>query len=217
MAIRGVLFDFDGVIADTENHHVAAWERTLSTLGWEFPPEWVARAAEIDDREFLAELFAQRSIVAGDIEGWVKRKQELMIGMLTDSPRVYPGVPELVSELNGRGLRLGIVSTTWKANVRVVLEASGLETSFRAVIGKDDVTVPKPDPEGYRLALRQLAVPARNVVAIEDSPTGLSAARSANINVVAVGHRRSSGDWLAGAPYLADLRDTELALRVLGI
>ena len=58
-----MLFDFDGVIADTENHHVAAWERTLGRLGWELADEAAARAAEIDDRYFLQELFSRRSKV----------------------------------------------------------------------------------------------------------------------------------------------------------
>ena len=62
MPPKAILFDFDGVIADTGNHHIAAWQRTLAVMGWQIADEVAARSAEIDDREFLAELFAERGI-----------------------------------------------------------------------------------------------------------------------------------------------------------
>jgi beta-phosphoglucomutase len=217
MAIRAVLFDFDGVIADTENHHVAAWERTLYTMGWEFPPELVARAAEIDDRVFLTDLFAMKSVAPGDVDGWVRRKQALVVEMLADSPRVYPGVPELVSRLATLGMRLAVVSTTWRENIQIVLRASGLEDAFREIVSKEDVEAPKPDPSCYRLALHRLRVATSQAVALEDAPTGISAARSAGIGVVAVGHRRPDGDWIAGAKFVRDLKDPDAVLEVIGL
>ena len=111
MPPKAVLFDFDGVLADTENIHVAAWQRTFADLGWVVPDEDCARAAEVDDRVFLAEIFDRRKIEGGDVEGWVRRKQRLTAAMLADSPRLYPGAAELVRRLSGR-VRLGLVSTT---------------------------------------------------------------------------------------------------------
>jgi beta-phosphoglucomutase len=58
MPPKAILFDFDGVIADTENHHIAAWQRTLAVMGWQVADEVAARSAEIDDRDFLTQLFA---------------------------------------------------------------------------------------------------------------------------------------------------------------
>ena len=72
--------------------------------------------------------------------------------MLADSPRIYPGAAELVRRLSGR-VRLGIVSTTWRENLDVVLAASGLADAFEVLVGKEDVAAVKPDPEGYLLAL----------------------------------------------------------------
>src|SRR6516165_4379703 len=99
MPVQAVLLDFDGVIADTENHHIAAWQRTLMALGWQVPDEVAARSAEVDDREFLRELFADQGIADGDIEGWVRKKQRLTIALIRDTPRIYPGVIELVDGL----------------------------------------------------------------------------------------------------------------------
>ena len=88
---RAVFFDFDGVLADTENVHIAAWERTFNEFGWNVPAEVCARAAEVDDRAFLAELFAAHGVLDGDIAGWVRRKQSLTVALLSDAPRTYRG------------------------------------------------------------------------------------------------------------------------------
>ncbi len=210
-----VLFDFDGVIADTENVHVAAWERTFALLGWDVPPEDCARAAEVDDRAFLSGIFHSRGIDGGDLDGWLARKQRLTLEMLRDFPRVYPGVAELVGALRGRA-RLGVVSTTWRANIDEVLGASGLADAFELIVAKEDVSAMKPDPAAYQLALSRMKLKSSRVAALEDSATGLTAALAAGLRCVAVGHRRVEGDWSAEATFLANLGRTEDALRALG-
>lgn len=215
MPTLAVLFDFDGVIADTENIHVAAWQRTFGLMGWNESDESCAKAGELDDRAFVAEVFARRKLDGGDVEGWVARKQALAVRLLADSPRVYPGVVGLIEALRGR-VRLGIVTTTWRANVEAVLGASGLLASFEFLIAKEDVSVTKPDPEGYRLALERLALPGSDVVALEDSPTGLASATGAGLRVVAVGHRRGPGPWTENAAYLVSLADQAAAITAIG-
>ena len=214
MSLRALLFDFDGVLADTENIHVAAWQRTFADLGWEVPDEVCARAAEEDDRAFLASVFAARKVERGDVSGWTLRKQRLTITMLKDSPRLYPGVAALVRALRGR-LRLAVVTGTWRANVAAVLEASGLADAFELIVAKEDVEKPKPAPDGYLLALKRLKLKPSSVLALEDSPSGLAAARAAGLRVVAVGHRRPAGDWVGAADYLENLARTERVLQIL--
>ncbi|WP_435021506.1 HAD family hydrolase [Tundrisphaera sp. TA3] len=216
MPTRAVLFDFDGVIADTENVHVAAWQRTFGALGWDESEEACLRAMEVDDRQFLAEVFARRGIEGGDVEGWVRRKQDLTLSLLADAPRIYPGVAELVARLKEYA-RLAVVSTTWRANVEAVLRSAGLLDVFPIIIAKEDVAAPKPDPEGYRLALARLGLDAEDAAALEDSPTGLAAARAAGLRAVAVGHRRPMGDWAGEAEFVADFADPSAVLRVLQI
>src|SRR5579883_966175 len=92
MRPRAILFDFDGVIADTENHHVAAWQRTLGFMGLQVADEEAARSAEVDDREFLTELFTAREIPVDRVDDWLERKQALTVELLRHAPRVYPGV-----------------------------------------------------------------------------------------------------------------------------
>lgn len=214
MPTLAVLFDFDGVIADTGNVHVVAWQRTFGQMGWLEDDESCARAAEVDDRAFAAEVFARHK-VEGDVAGWVARKQALTARLLADSPRVFPGVAALVAGLTGKA-RLGVVTSTWRANVDAVLGASGLAGAFEFVVAKEDVEATKPDPGGYRLALSRLGLEAGQVVALEDSPGGLEAARGAGLRAIAVGHRRPRGEWAGDSAYVADLRDLAGVLEAIG-
>jgi HAD superfamily hydrolase (TIGR01509 family) len=214
MPLRGVIFDFDGVIADTENIHVAAWQRTLAEMGWELPDEVAIRAAEEDDLEFLGGLFAGRGIVGGDVMGWFAKKQRIADALLRDWPRLYPGVVELVHALRER-YKLGIVSGTLRKNLDPVLDLPELRDSFQCAVYRDIVKEPKPDPEGYLFGCQMLKLPPAEVIALEDSPTGLAAARAAGMPTLAVGHRRPPGDWAGSAPYVADLADTAGVLAVL--
>jgi beta-phosphoglucomutase len=213
MKPAAVLFDFDGVIADTENVHVTAWQRTLLRMGWELTDEAAMRAAEIDDRAFLTELFAARKIEGPDIDGWIGLKSDLAASLLADAPRIYPGVADLVAALRSSGVRLGIVTTTLRRNVEMVLKAAGLTDSYELIVAKADVQALKPAPDGYRRALERLKLPASKVVAIEDSPTGLESARAAGLDAIAVGHRRAEGEWSAGRRFLDGFVPTSDAVR----
>lgn len=216
MAPLAVLFDFDGVLADTENIHVAAWQRTFATLGWEMSDETCARAMEMDDRAFLAEVFATHKIEGGDVEGWVCRKQVLTITMLNDSPRVFPGVHALVRALRSR-VRLAVVSTTWRANITAVLSAAQLSDDFEVIVGKEDVTCSKPDPEPYTLAVARLGIDPGQAVALEDTAAGLHAARGAGVRAIAVGHRQPRGDWCGESEFIASVAHTQELLALLGL
>ncbi|MFO0909596.1 MAG: HAD family phosphatase [Isosphaeraceae bacterium] len=213
---RALLFDFDGVIADTENHHIAAWQRTLAAIGWVVSDEVCQKAMEKDDRIFLAELFTEREIKGGDVEGWVRRKQTLTQTLLADAPRIYPGIAALLERLRGK-VTLGVVSTTWRDNVTLVLEAARLRSYFDLIIAKEDVVLPKPDPEPYRRAVESLSLSPEQAVAIEDSPGGIASALGAGLRALAVGHRHGEGPWTCGAPFLADLRQTEAVIQQLGL
>ena len=217
MPTHAVFFDFDGVLADTENVHVAAWQRTFRAMGWNESDETCSRAAEIDDRAFVAEVFARRKIEGGDAQGWANRKQDLTLQLLRDRPHLQPGVADLVHRLREAGVALGVVATTRRANVEAVLAASGLLDAFDILVTGDDVKVSKPDPEGYRLAIKRLKVKPGEAVAIEDSATGLVAAQRAGLRVVAVTAVKPAGDWTGDAAWLPDLTDQSSVMAAIGL
>lgn len=218
MPTRAVLFDFDGVLADSENVHVAAWQRTFRAMGWNEADETCARAIATDDRSFVREVLARRKIDGGDVAGWAQRKQDLTLQLLRDRPRLRSGAAELVQTLKEVGATLGVVTTSPRAHVETVLAASGLLDAFDILITGDDVANFKPDPEPYRLAVERLGIEPGDAVALEDSAPGLSAAEGAGVRVVAVVAARSPGEWAASAAArVADLTDPALVLAALGL
>ncbi|GIW86502.1 MAG: haloacid dehalogenase [Isosphaeraceae bacterium] len=213
-----ILFDFDGVLIDSENIHVAAWERTLRRMGYELAPDRCARAAEIDDHAFLAELLAEHDIHDADLDGWVARKQQIAAPLFADGAAwAYPGVNALIETARQAGVRLGVVSTSWRINIETALRVLGISDAFELIIAKEDAP-PKPDPAGYRLALERLQLAPEVCLAVEDSPVGLAAARAAGLRVLAVGHRRSARTgWFADAPFVPGFEPIEPAVIALGL
>ncbi len=215
--IQAVLFDFDGVLVDSENLHVAAWERTLHRMACDIPPARCAEAAERDDRQFLADLLAELGINDANLDGWVAIKQQIAAPLFADGAApLYPGASALIAALKNRGLRLAIVSGSWRANIEAALTASGLSHAFDLIIAKDDLPNRKPDPAPYLLALDRLSLKPAQAIALEDSPNGLASARAAGLRVVAVGHRRASDDWVGDSTYLPGFTPIEAALAALG-
>ncbi|WP_152051087.1 HAD family hydrolase [Tautonia marina] len=212
---RAVLFDFDGVLADTENVHVASWERIFAVMGLEVTPEQCSRAAEIDDRAFLTEILTAKKIEDAAIEGWVGRKQELAAAMLGDEPRLYPGVAELVRRLEHQVV-LAVVTSARREDVDSVLRSGGIAGAFSTVVSKEDVTRTKPDPEPYRTALERLGVARQEAVVLEDSAAGLASARAAGLRSIAIGHRHTKGVWVGESTFLEDLADVDGVLFALG-
>ena len=215
MAPTAVLLDFDGVIADAENYHVAAWQRTLARLGWEIPDEIAARSAAIDDHRFAAELFAQREIDEADVGGWVEKKRSLTLAMIRHAPRLHPGAVELVRSLAGR-TRLAVVANAPRENVEALLDEAGLINRIQVIVAGEDGDAPAPAPDSRLLALSLLEVPPDRAFAIEGSPEGLSAALAAGTRRVAVGHRFPFGDWVGEALFVPSLEPTSEILARLG-
>ncbi len=215
MPPTAVLFGFDGVLADVENVHVVAWQRTLSRLGWEAPDDVAARAAAMDDRGFAAETFARRGAVDADLDGWVRAKRELTARMIGLNPRPFPGVVPLVRALAGR-VRLAIVADDRREDVDAFLAATRLTDAFELVVAAGDAPSPPPAPDALLAALTRLGVAAAEAVAVAASPPTLAAAVAAGVPSVAVGHRLEAGGWSAGATFVPDLEPPADALAALG-
>lgn len=219
MPPTAVLLAFDGVLADTENYHVAAWQRTLARLGWDLPDDVAARSVELDDHTFAAEVFARRGVVQADLDGWVARKRQVTLEMARFHPRLFPGAAELVTSLAGRA-RVAVTADARRDVVRAVLGGRGLLDAIELIVAADDVKTLRPEPELLRLALRRLKLkpdaPGGGVLAVEGGAAGLRAARLARVSALAVGHRRPFGDWVGDAPYVSALEPVAGLLSQIG-
>jgi HAD superfamily hydrolase (TIGR01509 family) len=190
--VRAAIFDFDGVIANSEPLHFASLRDTLAEDGVSIgEDEYYRLYLAYDDRGALRLALAEHRVPfdAARIERLARRKQEIFDALL---PRVpfFPGVQALVRRL-AEEVPVAIASGALREEIEAVLTAGGLRDAFRAIVGAGEVSQGKPHPEPYLKAAAQLAPLAPGLrpadcVVFEDSMPGIAAARAAGMKVVAV-------------------------------
>jgi beta-phosphoglucomutase len=187
---RAVIFDFDGVIADTESLHWRAFQHVLEPVGlgisWD---DYVAELIGYDDRDAYRVIYGRggKALDPEEMAGLIGRKAEAFMALATaDGDVLYPGAPELIHTLADAGWALAICSGSLRKDIEAILHGTELLNQFDVVVTSDDVTVSKPNPESYHQAVERLGLPPDRAVVIEDTPAGITAARGAGLRVVGI-------------------------------
>jgi HAD superfamily hydrolase (TIGR01509 family) len=210
--IKALIFDFDGLIMDTETPEVEAWQEVYAAYGQEFPLDiWVravvgATTAHFDPALHLARLTGQRL----DAQALHERTRAVRLARQALLPP-RPGVTALIQQAKALGLRRAIASSSPHAWVEGYLRQSGLLSEFEAVLCREDVPRVKPYPDLFLAALQALALKPEEALALEDSPNGVLAAKRAGLRVVAVPNPVTErGDFTAADLKLRSLADMSL-------
>ena len=211
--LKAIVFDFDGVIVDSEPLHLRAYQAVLEQEGIQLTrDEYYKRYLGFDDSGLFRALAGDRGIAITDdkIDSWVDAKSELVEELLGDDSILFPGAVSCVRMLAER-YPLAIASGALAPEIELVLENAGLMDCFKIIASASDGVRGKPAPDLYLLAVGKLrdyvSVDAESCVAIEDSKWGLEAARMARLRTVAVTHTYPASE-LPGAGLVVDhLRD----------
>jgi beta-phosphoglucomutase len=190
--MRAAVFDFDGVIANSEPLHFSALRDALLEDGVAITEEeYYTRYLAYDDRGAIRLVLEHHGLTydLDRVDIVAVRKAEIFEQLLPTIP-FFPGVAELVRKLSGE-IPLAIASGARREEIEAILQAGGVRDAFRAIVGAEDVSRGKPDPEPYLRAAARLLPHAPDLkpeqcVAFEDSIPGIAAARTAGMKVVAV-------------------------------
>jgi HAD superfamily hydrolase (TIGR01509 family) len=213
--VRAFLFDFDGLILDTETASRAGWQWLYRQHGHELPPEkWALMVGTIDGWDIWGHL---EGLVGSplDRETWNERRYAHEVTLL-EAEELRPGIAEYLAYAEAQQLKRAIVSSASRRWVDMHLERLERSVGWDAIITADlDPVRAKPRPTLYLEALEALAVPAEDAVAFEDSPNGARAARAAGVYVVGIPNAVTADLGLAEAAdivveSLADLSPDEL-------
>ena len=186
MLYEAVLFDFDGVLADSEPVHFECWQEILQTFGLHL--DWKSYCEEgigVSDRILLG-LLCQRADPPLDVERLIAefpRKKDMFRARMLERQPFSADVFELLPELSD--YQLAVVTSSGQTEVEPALEKAGLRAFFQAVVYGGDVKQHKPAPDPYLLAVEKLGV--RTALAVEDSNAGEASARAAGLDVLRVG------------------------------
>ena len=210
--MRGLIFDFDGLIVDTEGPIFNAWQRIYREHGQELPLDrWLTIIGTASGPfDPLLEL-RQRTGKALEREE-LDALERLYYKEATAMQQLLPGVEKYIADARRLGLKVGIASSSARSWVMEHLQRFGLEQAFDCIVCREDVIKTKPDPELYRTALDRLDLKPPEALALEDSTNGIRAAKAAGLFCIAVPNPLTANMDLQQA----DLRLTSLDAVSLG-
>ena len=198
MELRCVLFDFDGVVADTEPSNNRYLEQALAIFGLKLNDEQRLALIGVNGLDFIRPLLASAEPPVSD-EAYLAVRQK-QGNTYENSPdlKAQPGLRVFLGLLRSAGIKTGLVSSTSSRLILAALNRLGLADQFDAILCGDMVRRKKPDPEGYLRAMELLQIPPECCVVIEDSPVGIRAGLAA-------------GAWVVGYEGASVPQDTGLA------
>jgi len=215
--IRAIVFDFDGLILDTEEPVYRSWLEVYQAHGEELPFErWVqivgSTTTGFHPQHHLEQRLG-RSLPKEVLDRRIGRRTELVLAQ-----ELLPGVVQHIDQAKALGLKVGVASSSTSEWVRGHLSRLGILEKFDCLRCRDDVVNAKPEPDLYIAVLECLGVAASEAIAIEDSPNGVMAAKRAGLRCVAIPNSITATLDLSGADVrlrsLAEISLADLLKRV---
>jgi beta-phosphoglucomutase len=189
--MQGLVFDFDGVVVDSEPLHEAALLGAVRALGMDFTHrQYVEEYIGYDDRDVLRAVSRDsgKAISAADNSRFHDLKKHAFLEVIDKGGvRPFPGSVELIRAA-AKELPIAVCSGARLHEILPILDRLGVRDLFKTVVAADDVEHSKPDPAPYLLTAERLGIAPSRLVAIEDTPTGIESAITAGYKVAGVGH-----------------------------
>jgi beta-phosphoglucomutase len=215
-----MIFDFDGVIVDSEPTHFAAFARVLKETGIQLSrQEYYQKYLGYDDHDCFLTVAQDHGAPVDEeaIARMIAVKTRLIQDAMGGSIQPQPGAVELVRAAELDAIPLAICSGALRQEIELACRNLGLWECFMTVVSAQDVERGKPDPQGFRLALEQLCrlsgrvLMASKTVVVEDSPAGIAAAKHLGMKVLAVTTSRDRSDLRQADMIVDSLADVTIA------
>ena len=215
--IAAVIWDMDGVLADTAPYHLLAWRETFAKRGINFTEEDFMRGFGIRNDAIIKNTLG-KPIIPDEIEAIAREKEATFRRIIGKDIKPLPGALDLLKALDENGVKMAIASSTTIENIHLIIGSLGIADYFRAVITGHDVTEGKPSPKVFLLAARRLGAEPKNCIVVEDAVAGVKAAKSAGMYCIAItnSHPREKlkeADLIVDTLEMVAVKDLERLIR----
>jgi beta-phosphoglucomutase family hydrolase len=184
--MKGVIFDWDGVVIDSSAQHERSWEILAKEISKPLP-EGHFKLGFGKKNQVIIPGILQWASEEKEVQQLADRKEEIYRELVNQSGvHILPGARELLAALREEGIPAAVGSSTPRGNLNAIFAATGLDEYFEAVVCGDDVTNGKPSPDVFLLAAHKLGLSAADCLVIEDAHAGIEAALRAGMRVRAV-------------------------------
>jgi beta-phosphoglucomutase len=181
-----VIFDMDGVLVDSNPFHLEKWAEFLTRHRIKFNPDELPRLILGQHNDTALRHFFGETLSAEDSNRLAEELEETFRKTFKAHARPMAGLEEFVRSCKAAGIPVAVASSAMMKNVEFVIDALGFRQYIDYCVSGDDVTHPKPDPEIYLKAARDLGFKPETCVAFEDSFVGIEAAKGAGLKCVAI-------------------------------
>jgi len=204
--LEAVIWDMDGVIADTAPYHFMAWQETFQKRGVKFAEEDFKRNFGQRNDTIIRNTLGE-NLSPGEIDTIANEKEENYRRKVAQNIKSLPGAIELIRSLAGRGVKMAVASSAPMENIQLVIGGLGIGDCFQTIVWGREVAEGKPSPQGFLLAAERLGAEPQNCLVVEDAVAGVAAAKRAGMKCLAVTNTHHK-TRLKEADFIADtLRD----------
>lgn len=200
---QAVIFDMDGVLADSEPVYYAAMQNVLGPLGFKITDEQ-QRQVMGSSIEATWAYFRETFHLEGPLDALVEAYDLQLRRLLAEVHDTLPGVREAIARLRERDVPIAVATSSIPEWIDALLGGLGLQDAFDATATAREAGASKPAPDVYLLAASRLEMAAANCIAIEDTPTGLASAKAAGMFVIQTRSASSAFPPLEGADLVLD-------------
>lgn len=183
--LEAVLWDMDGVIADTGAYHLQAWQVVFSERGLNYSDEEFRRNFG-QRNDTIIKKVTGGSLPQSEVEAIATKKEEVYRQKIARNIMPLPGAVKLMKSLKERGIKMAIASSAPLENVMLILRGLDIADYFQVIVWGREVTEGKPSPQVFLLAAKRLKVEPASCLVIEDAVAGVTAAKRAGMKCVAV-------------------------------
>ena len=183
--VRAILFDFDGVIVDSEPIHYHTFQETLKKFGVKIDEQrWYDEFTGTGSPHIMKVLFEENGIKE-DLDKWVKiRRNKLWNYLRNNEIELKKGLKEFLELLEKRGIKRAVTSGSKEDTINFILKKIGIDNYFEIVLGRESIKNRKPDPEIFLLGAKRIGAEPEECLIIEDSISGITAAKKSGIKYI---------------------------------